>query len=287
MKKNYLLFIFLAFSFLNLNAQISVARWFLANTSTDTFPISAQSKNNAVLTSAVLNYSGLGTVNDSRGIFTSNNSAAALNISTAPYVSFILKNATTNSIRFDRFVIHALETFNRSVKLQLRSSVNNFATSLGEFTFAAPNYTLTSIDLTGLNTANATVEFRIYYFNAATSIFHPNPGNPGLYGTSDGTPSIYDANYSFSIFAKEVPLAVDDSATKNKTKIKLYPNPSNDYIQITGLNKSEQYKIINSIGAEIKGATMSDNGTIKIRNLSNGVYFLKFDNGETQKFIKK
>jgi hypothetical protein len=72
-----------------------------------------------------------------------------------------------------------------------------------------------------------------------------------------------------------------------KTKINLFPNPSKEFIQITGLNKIENYRIYNIIGTEIKNGVISDNEKIEIINFSNGIYFMKFDNGSTLKFIKK
>ena len=68
-------------------------------------------------------------------------------------------------------------------------------------------------------------------------------------------------------------------------KISIFPNPASDYISITNLESTENYIIANSLGQEIlKG--VNKNEKIDIRNLTNGLYLLKFDNGTTLKFIK-
>ena len=70
-------------------------------------------------------------------------------------------------------------------------------------------------------------------------------------------------------------------------QVALHPNPSNEFIQIYNLKSKEPYCIYNVLGAEIKNGLVSNNERIGIRDLSNGIYILKFNNGETIKFIKK
>ncbi len=81
-------------------------------------------------------------------------------------------------------------------------------------------------------------------------------------------------------------LSIDDFVV-TINKIKLYPNPSREFIQLSGLTKSENYKIYNIIGSRIANGKISNNEKIEITNLTNGIYFLKFDNGNTLKFIKE
>jgi hypothetical protein len=72
-----------------------------------------------------------------------------------------------------------------------------------------------------------------------------------------------------------------------KNTLKLFPNPSSDYIQISGLTKSENYTIYNILGAEVKNGYISETGEMDIKNLTNGLFFLVFENGNALKFIKK
>jgi hypothetical protein len=69
--------------------------------------------------------------------------------------------------------------------------------------------------------------------------------------------------------------------------LKLFPNPTTDYIQISGLKNIENYSIYNVIGSEISKGTISNDEKVNIQNLTNGLYFLKFENGNTIKFIKE
>jgi hypothetical protein len=69
--------------------------------------------------------------------------------------------------------------------------------------------------------------------------------------------------------------------------IKLFPNPSTDFIQISGLNKVEKYTIYNIIGSEINKGIISNDDEIDVQNLTNGLYFLKFEDGNTIKFTKE
>jgi hypothetical protein len=80
-------------------------------------------------------------------------------------------------------------------------------------------------------------------------------------------------------------LSINDISTK--TKIIIFPNPSKDFIQITGLDNTENYRIYNTIGAEMKNGIISNNKEIEIKNFPNGLYIMKFENGNTIKFVKE
>lgn len=78
-------------------------------------------------------------------------------------------------------------------------------------------------------------------------------------------------------------LATNDFALKTT---KVFPNPSIDFIEITGLTTIENYKIYNTIGQEVKRGIVVENEKINIRNLTNGIYFLKLEDGNSIKIIK-
>lgn len=85
---------------------------------------------------------------------------------------------------------------------------------------------------------------------------------------------------------------IQNKASKTSTqailssKIKLSPNPASNFIKILGLKQSEHYKIYNILGIKILEGSISINGIINIRSLSNGIYLFKL-NDETLKFIKE
>lgn len=69
--------------------------------------------------------------------------------------------------------------------------------------------------------------------------------------------------------------------------LNLYPNPAKNFVKVNGLKANESYTIYNTIGAVVKSGTVANNEEITIVNLTNGLYFLKFKNGNAIKFIKK
>jgi len=80
-------------------------------------------------------------------------------------------------------------------------------------------------------------------------------------------------------------LSVNDFETYNS--IQLFPNPSTHYIQLSNLKNKENYSIYNILGTEINKGTISAHEQIDINELTNGLYFLKIENGSTFKFIKE
>ncbi|WP_218597741.1 T9SS type A sorting domain-containing protein [Polaribacter sp. NJDZ03] len=70
-------------------------------------------------------------------------------------------------------------------------------------------------------------------------------------------------------------------------KINVFPNPSSNFLNISGLNKSEDYIIYDIIGKKIINGTIAHNHKINILHLANGLYFLKINNKDIIKFIKK
>ena len=71
------------------------------------------------------------------------------------------------------------------------------------------------------------------------------------------------------------------------SSMKTYPNPSTDFIYVLGLNSEKEYKIYNLLGQEIRSGKIYLKEKIDIQNLTNGLYFLKFNTGNSLKFIKE
>ena len=81
-------------------------------------------------------------------------------------------------------------------------------------------------------------------------------------------------------------LLSNNSFANNSTSVNLFPNPSSDYISISGLKNEANFKIYDLMGKEIKTGLISKNKMVSIKNFSNGLYYLVLDNGKTLKFIK-
>ena len=71
----------------------------------------------------------------------------------------------------------------------------------------------------------------------------------------------------------------------NKT-LNIYPNPSHDFIQITGLTSAQSFKVHNVLGSEILNGKIEKEGEINIQNLVKGIYVIHFENGTALKFVK-
>ena len=85
--------------------------------------------------------------------------------------------------------------------------------------------------------------------------------------------------------------STDQSLSNNEfelgTTLKLFPNPSSEFIKVSGLSENQKFTIYNILGAEIKNGLISNNEQIDISNFTNGIYFLKFEDGITLKFLKE
>lgn len=69
--------------------------------------------------------------------------------------------------------------------------------------------------------------------------------------------------------------------------LKVFPNPTSNYITISGLKGESSYIIYNVLGREISSGIVNNMETITVNSFSNGLYFLKFENGNTFKFTKE
>ncbi len=92
-----------------------------------------------------------------------------------------------------------------------------------------------------------------------------------------------DCGNTLSIF--DNPLSVENFDLAEK--ISIYPNPASNFIRVSQLSKPEKYQVYNTIGQKIIKGIISENEKIDIQNLANGIYFLKFENGSTIKFLKE
>ncbi|MFZ9156432.1 MAG: IPT/TIG domain-containing protein, partial [Schleiferiaceae bacterium] len=140
-----------------------LAGWNQPNTSTATYPLAASFTKSGAVSSASNKFSNMTGVNLGSNKWTHANTSATLATGSAPYLSYSV--TTSVGTKFIRFVIGGLNVAG-TTKLQLRSSVDNFASSLGEFTTVSGNMGLSSVNLSGIATQNAgTTEFRIYAYN--------------------------------------------------------------------------------------------------------------------------
>ena len=70
-------------------------------------------------------------------------------------------------------------------------------------------------------------------------------------------------------------------------KVGIYPNPTDDYIQLRGLENSESYTISNLVGKNIVTGNIDNNEKIDVKHLKSGIYFISTETGTRMKFIKQ
>ncbi len=73
----------------------------------------------------------------------------------------------------------------------------------------------------------------------------------------------------------------------SQEKISIFPNPCTDYIQAAGLNQDQYYEIFDVIGSKMAQGSLEKNKIIEIKDLKKGIYFLRLENGESIRFMKK
>jgi hypothetical protein len=72
----------------------------------------------------------------------------------------------------------------------------------------------------------------------------------------------------------------------NKVKLSVFPNPSKEYIHISGLDKMGSYAIYNQLGLQVQAGSVFENEQISTKELSKGIYYMNINNSSTLKFLK-
>ena len=78
-------------------------------------------------------------------------------------------------------------------------------------------------------------------------------------------------------------------ATKDQfedEQVRVYPNPSTDYIKLNSLTGTKQIQIIDALGEVVRDLQISNDQQIDITGLAKGVYSIKFESGALKKFVK-
>ena len=120
-----------------------------------------------------------------------------------------------------------------------------------------------------------------------------NPIDLSAYDSMDDVVIRFQATsaYGNNLFLDDIALNTTTTLSINDVSaingVKVYPNPTSDFIQISGLTTSKNYAIYNILGAKITRGNISENEMIDVKGFTSGVYFLKFDNGNTIKFLKE
>jgi hypothetical protein len=68
---------------------------------------------------------------------------------------------------------------------------------------------------------------------------------------------------------------------------KVFPNPTENYIRISGVKNEQNFKIYNLLGRLVKKGKVYNDDQIDISSFDNGMYLLKLDSGKVIKVIKE
>ena len=108
-------------------------------------------------------------------------------------------------------------------------------------------------------------------------------GGSGYQGTTASTIN----DFLFQVAIVEDPSLSINGFTNTKSALQLFPNPAVNYLQISGLTKTETYTIYNILGAVVSHGNIANKERMDIKNLTNGLYVLKLKNGNAFTFVKK
>jgi hypothetical protein len=82
-------------------------------------------------------------------------------------------------------------------------------------------------------------------------------------------------------------IPVATNSVKKITTWTVYPNPAQENLYFNGLEKMQEYEIIDALGRLIKQGEVAPNTSISVKSLASGTYFIRLENNELQKFIKE
>jgi len=109
------------------------------------------------------------------------------------------------------------------------------------------------------------------YYKVDTALFTP------AYGS-------YLLGSSSNITITTVPLS---TTSFNENKVKLYPNPVSDFLNITTSLSLNSYEVYDVLGKVVLKASDTKSNQIDVSKLNKGIYLIKFDDKIVEKFIKK
>ena len=80
-------------------------------------------------------------------------------------------------------------------------------------------------------------------------------------------------------------ISIEENASAN-TSLRLFPNPSSDFISINGLESTSHFKIINMAGRTVLFGEVNEESKIAINDLPGGIYYIQL-NDQSLPFTKK
>ena len=157
------------------------------------------------------------------------------------------------------------------------------------------NKALSAAEITAIHTnagqiANPASEtnLKLYYkFNQGV----PNGNNAGISSLTDekglqnGTLTNFALNGTNSNFGSDENLS---TGTFQETSIRVFPNPTDDFLTISASSNLGRLQIIDGLGRVVGEQTIIENSTqINVSQLNPGMYFVVIENTKPIRFLKK
>lgn len=142
--------------------------------------------------------------------------------------------------------------------------------------FTNPNFTLANI---------TTPDFHLLSNSLAI-----NAGKPSFIAATNETDFFGELRIEGSVVdcgADEFGTTLNNTTFETVNHIKIYPNPTSDYVYFIGINENVEISLFSSNGTKLKETKKM---FLNIQDLPNGLYFLKITEGNnihTNKIIKK
>lgn len=102
---------------------------------------------------------------------------------------------------------------------------------------------------------------------------------------SNHSPTASNVGFAEIAFSASRLVGIDELSKLHS--IKIFPNPSSEFITLEGIYKKQNFNIYNISGKEIIRGRVSKGEKIDIRSLENGLYFLKVEESSMFKLIKQ
>ncbi len=221
--------------------------------------------------------------------FTATTNASAATVSgsdgTGIYFENFFVNDPTNEVIANSLVSGDLTTFNEatdnSPSLYRGGNSGGGDPGLNIYSFATAstvNFTAGTQAFTGSGT---------WTLDAADyAAFLTAPASGNLYFPADTVDDLSGATLIGTYTVVGSTFSVADNVEVNKALL-LYPNPTTDFLSISGLTLEENYNIYNILGKVVASGTIANQQQIDVSNLTNGMYFIKLESGKELKFIKE
>jgi len=141
----------------------------------------------------------------------------------------------------------------------------------------------------------AQTEIKIHYQNGTEQIYSIEEEGKLYFASEDlviqPDPGMTETTIPVSIIRKITFTEGNVTSTKviasTDPKLKVFPNPANDYIQIEASGKELNVSIFDIQGILISSGIYKNNQAVDISKLSAGTYLVQVNDNSTIKFIKK